>query len=273
MKRSFAFCLLGFCALSSGCGLLCNAAHNLAAETHREMDELEAFRRNRQWARSAWDAARGADPSRGYSPDYADGFKDGFADYLAAGGTGEPPAVPPRKYWKASYGTPQGYQAIEDWFTGFRHGAAVARDGGYRRWVVLPYPFAGISNSPSATLQPEEAPMPNRLPEPRADEKGGENPNSIPTLPEVVPVPTPETVPSPPPPEGPPSEVLPEKSGAVPVVPPGAGAVVPVSLQFCPPGRKGATDQSPRVVRIPIGPLSTTPGGLIQPGSYVTPGN
>ena len=37
---------------------------------------------------------------------------------------------------------------IEDWFEGFRHGAAVARDGGYRKFVTGP---SSLQMPPPAT--------------------------------------------------------------------------------------------------------------------------
>jgi hypothetical protein len=73
-----------------------------------------------------------------YSQDYAVGFKQGLADYVERGGSGDAPPVPPPHYWKTRFQTPQGYHAMEDWFAGFRHGAAVAREGGYRNFIVIP---------------------------------------------------------------------------------------------------------------------------------------
>jgi hypothetical protein len=66
------------------------------------------------------------------SPDYALGFRDGFVDYVYAGGNGEPPPVPPRQYWNVMLRSPEGKQLADAWFAGYRHGAQIARDGGYR---------------------------------------------------------------------------------------------------------------------------------------------
>jgi hypothetical protein len=69
------------------------------------------------------------------SADEACGFEDGFVDYVIYGGNGTPP-LPPRRYWKSN--RPNGYQAIQDWYNGFRHGAAVAQASGYRECVTIP---------------------------------------------------------------------------------------------------------------------------------------
>src|SRR5205807_2557372 len=73
-----------------------------------------------------------------HSEDYAQGFKDGYAEYLYRGGDGEPPLLPPKRYRHVRYQTPQGYMAAEDWFAGYRHGAAVAHHTGARRWITGP---------------------------------------------------------------------------------------------------------------------------------------
>jgi hypothetical protein len=102
------------------------------------MDAWVSCCRDERLAEEAWAQFQGALPDACYSEDFGDGFKAGFADYLYAGGNGEPPPVPPRQYWKAQYETPQGQQMMQDWLRGFRHGAAVARDSGYRETVTVP---------------------------------------------------------------------------------------------------------------------------------------
>lgn len=72
-----------------------------------------------------------------YSADQACGFEDGFVDYVMYGGVGNPPSLPPRRYWRAKYQNGSGYQAIQDWYSGFRQGAAVAQASGYRDCVIM----------------------------------------------------------------------------------------------------------------------------------------
>ena len=109
-------------------------SHELA-QYPRVTDGRLAGRVYRSWARQAWSEC-GADGA--YSPDYRQGFEDGFVDLVFAGGDGEPPAIPPKRFWNIRYRSPEGDQALQDWMAGFRHGSSVARDGGYRQRTVVP---------------------------------------------------------------------------------------------------------------------------------------
>jgi hypothetical protein len=143
-------------ALASGCSLVGDATRTVVQETRLYLDTRAEEARNRRWAEQAWEEVRTSSGPAIYSDDYADGFKAGFADHLFAGGSGEPPPLPPRRYWARRYETPDGYTAIQDWFTGFRQGAAAARDGGYRRWVTVPSPLhqlPGPGGVPEPALQ------------------------------------------------------------------------------------------------------------------------
>jgi hypothetical protein len=73
-----------------------------------------------------------------FTIDQERGFEEGFVDYLIAGGTGHPPPLPPRRYWKAKFQTPDGQLAVQQWFRGYEHGAAVAEASGLRSLVTLP---------------------------------------------------------------------------------------------------------------------------------------
>src|SRR5262249_20791963 len=87
------------------------------------------------WASEAW---REVALSGAYSSDYADGFKEGFAEYLYQGGNGEPPVMAPPRYRRIGYQTAEGHRAVEDWFAGYRHGASEAGARGWRQWIVGP---------------------------------------------------------------------------------------------------------------------------------------
>jgi len=178
LRLKFAHCVFGLCLLGPGCDLAGTAAHNVIAEFHQAAEDHHEHARNRRIARQAWDEFCGAHGGQPFSDDYADGFQQGFADYLYAGGNGEPPPLPPRQYWKARYQTPEGYQAMEDWFAGFRSGAAAAQQSGYRQYVTLPSSLAGPPPGPlvpgsAPEVQPvqEVAPPPDKrepvLPDPK----------------------------------------------------------------------------------------------------------
>ena len=107
------------------------------------------------------------------------------------------PPVPPHRYRRKDYMTPQGYQAIEEWFMGFRHGSSTALASGLRQLVVIP-----VADPPvvfGRTGNPTPAPGQALLP-------GGntEQPQTLPppageTLPAPRTVPPGEVGPPPPP--------------------------------------------------------------------------
>ncbi|MCA9185945.1 MAG: hypothetical protein R3E01_25810 [Pirellulaceae bacterium] len=82
-----------------------------------------------------------------YSADYEAGFVDGYVDYLEAGGSGIPSPMPPRRYWRAKYQNPEGFQRVEEWVQGFQHGAAAAKTSHYRSYVVIPVKDAVATNT------------------------------------------------------------------------------------------------------------------------------
>src|SRR4051794_6375405 len=132
-----------FCLVCQGCSPLAHVARTVfiePTEYSRRLDNAVDKCRNEDLAEEAWEKFAEADPGKEFSPDFSLGFKEGYTDYLYAGGTGNPPPVPPRYYWRPEFETPEGHQAIDDWFAGFRRGAALARASGYRELVTLPSP-------------------------------------------------------------------------------------------------------------------------------------
>ena len=107
-----------------------------------------AQREARLLAEQAWGEIAHAVPNA--SPDYENGFTEGFADYLYRGGSGEPPLVPPRGYWSLRFLNPQGKMVVEEWFAGFRHGAENCKARGIRDMWVVPTSFVPEPDPPSA---------------------------------------------------------------------------------------------------------------------------
>ena len=174
MRTSWALWAFGLCMLMTGCQLAKNVVRNLTNETKLATEECDEHCRYYKLAQTHWDLVGKADPHYPGSMDYADGFKEGFTDYLEFGGSGQPPYLPPRRYWGASFRTPEGSRAIEEWFAGFRHGVRVAQETGYRQWVTMPsasgqnsladHPLA--PSDPGKTIAPQRS-LPdasNRLP-------------------------------------------------------------------------------------------------------------
>jgi hypothetical protein len=114
--------------------------------------------RNRALARRAWAETFSAPDGQAASADYGRGFRDGFADYLYAGGTGEPPLVPPRCYWKVGYQSPEGRQAIFEYFEGFRAGVAACQQSGLRQFATVP---SSVCCAPMATGYPSDMVYPS----------------------------------------------------------------------------------------------------------------
>lgn len=97
-----------------------------------------------------------------HSSDYAKGWKKGFYD-AATGKACNDPAVPPPCYWAAKYQTCEGRNAILDWYSGYRSGAAVARSKGYPSFHDVPVgvcaPVVNQSTC-SACLSPDKCNCP-----------------------------------------------------------------------------------------------------------------
>jgi hypothetical protein len=123
-------------------------------------------RQYQRWAKDEWRRILNETGGGGFSSDYGSGFLQGFVDQVYAGGNVQTPPMPPRKYWRVGYRNDRGRQAIEDWYAGFRHGARVAREGGYREQSVIP------SSLRSDRLR-ELEPMFVGEPEPASLDEGG----------------------------------------------------------------------------------------------------
>lgn len=123
-------------------------------------DRHRSLKVYRQWADQAWAEAGGASPQDGMVDDYALGFRDGFVDYVYAGGEGEPPPIPPRKFWNVAWRTPEGDVGARQWFSGYRHGAQVARNGGYRDGGIIPSSYRSGGDDSWIAVGPEPRPTP-----------------------------------------------------------------------------------------------------------------
>src|SRR5262249_28490925 len=123
--------------LPSGCGIFEYSAINTVVATARQVDEWKTRAHYRCLADKAWTDARRACPGEKFSKDYAKGFKRGYVETIDRNGTPLPPSMPPYCYRAWHYQSPAGHEAIDEWFSGYRHGAAVAVASGYRDWVIL----------------------------------------------------------------------------------------------------------------------------------------
>lgn len=156
MTSRIACAALLACPLVLGCGGLYSiGTRNLCNEAKLIQDEHREHLHACSLANDAWRSVQANCPGRAYSADYARGFKAGFVDYLYAGGCGEPPALPPKCYRHFHAESAHGVQALQDWYAGFRHGAAVAKESGLRQFVVVslpPLPGAPLPQPPGPAV-------------------------------------------------------------------------------------------------------------------------
>lgn len=171
-------CVSLLCLVGSGCRLFDSFVRTTVVEPIQyasHLDEKLAKRRFRGMAHNAFETVRAharaelddyeCEP---FSVEYQLGFEDGFVDFLDAGGTGSPPTLPPRRYWKKQYQTPAGQRAAADWFTGYERGTATARESGLRQLIVVPVSDSLVSTTephwPRAAEEIERLPPPNETP-------------------------------------------------------------------------------------------------------------
>jgi hypothetical protein len=182
MKRKLLACCTGIGLLAMGCSLYENAGRNIKVQTQQAIDACYETKREEALAKIAWEHQAHEADGHVYSKDYARGFKEGFADYLHSGGTGEPPTGPPEYYRTIHYQSDDGVHAVEDWFAGFRHGSRAAMDSGYRADVVVPLSGPvrppGYHPGEQRGLWDEPAPSTDTpLPPPRPVEPGAPGPD------------------------------------------------------------------------------------------------
>jgi hypothetical protein len=223
MHRWLAAALVFGCLGSTGCSVWSYAWLVNVSERKlfcEEEDDAISMATYRSWADEAWAETGACCPEDCLSLDYSWGFREGFAEFVYAGGDGEPPAMPPRIYWQADMRSREGAAAVASWFEGYRHGARVAKEGGYRdattirlsgslrdcdacgcpdKTCPLPPPtrvdVSGPSlDGPDVVAPPEEVVIP--LQEPVAPEmtplnEGGESLPSMDDSPQAEPGPTP----------------------------------------------------------------------------------
>ncbi len=126
---------------ATGCSFYTFSVHNLIHSPADRIHDREERRQFRKLAQRRWLEIQACSPINVYSEDFADGFEDGFVDYLFAGGNGEPPGTIPWKYRTPQYDSVQGIQAIQDWIAGFRLGSQEAMASGLRDLVIRPVPL------------------------------------------------------------------------------------------------------------------------------------
>jgi hypothetical protein len=185
---------------------VCQVARNTIQSPIRDFDELRFTKVTKIQAEKSWIEYRDAN-GKCTSDAFHRGFVEGFVDYVQAGGTGEPPYLPPFRYRLTPFRTPEGIAAIEDWYAGFRQGAAIAKESGLRELNYVPLPGYAVPkdlNSPSAMDVGKSSPSTRPAVEGSPWDRPGSLPmplpipppiDSIPTAPQPRPLPNPQAVP------------------------------------------------------------------------------
>ncbi len=217
MRWKAVVCAAGLGPLG-GCNIAYYAGYNLVHESQQRLDEHRLSKRLRAEARAAWQEVCRQYPGSAFTEEFQSGFTDGYADYLESGGSGQPPAVPPPRYRRNEYLSPQGHALVKDYFAGFQYGTEVAVATGQREFLTVPV----LLPNP----QPEQ-PLDIRIPAP---------PGAAPVAPETAPVPAPApgpVAPQPAPqPPGPMPLPVPELGNPVP---PKTGGAIPPKPNLEPP--------------------------------------
>lgn len=103
--------------------------------------------------------------------DYREGFVQAYED-IAKGGNGVVPAVPPKRYWKSRYRSPQGRMDAYQWFAGYESGANMAFADGVAEYRAIPSSFdyeyacgyqicpAGCQSAPAYASPEQLTPIP-----------------------------------------------------------------------------------------------------------------
>lgn len=119
--------------MGSGCSLIHNTHRTLVNEPLLASDDYILRKRFRILAHHSFAEYKRSERGAHCPCHFKDGFIDGYIDQLENGGTTDPPAQPPRRYWVANNLTPAGQERTTQYFNGFRTGAEMALASGLRR--------------------------------------------------------------------------------------------------------------------------------------------
>jgi hypothetical protein len=149
---------VGWLAPLTGCNLAYYAGHNLANESVSRVDEHRLAHRLKAEAKAAWWEVCRQHSTRTFSNEFAEGFVEGYADYLEHGGTPRPPTVPPPRFRRSGYLSPEGHVLIKDYLTGFQYGAEVACATGRRQFLTVPVLVSEDTPEPPLSITKVPAP-------------------------------------------------------------------------------------------------------------------
>lgn len=187
--RLIVFCCVGL-VLSSLAGCT-----TIVTQLKDRRDDLAIHRTNRSLARMAWSDVEGCYDDLPCREDFEKGFKRGYSD-RASGLNGCPPALPPRRYWRAKLMGHEAMGRANAWFDGYRHGVVIAEQDGNADLARVPssVPLAPhcLNETYSASTSHATESIPREIfdiptetaPEPsRAEERSFQTTTPLPALP------------------------------------------------------------------------------------------
>lgn len=121
--RQILFCWVG---LVLTCCTGCNV---IISQLKDRRDDLAIRTTNHTIASRAWADVKDCYSDLPCRADFEKGFKRGYAD-RASGLNGCPPALPPRRYWRAKMMGHEAMNRANAWFDGYRHGVVIAEQDG-----------------------------------------------------------------------------------------------------------------------------------------------
>jgi hypothetical protein len=188
MNRRHLVWILGLVACCQGCSTWWSVGRTAIVQPAcfpAPVDRLHSYFVYHHLAKRSFAKYQADHKGEPISRDFAKGYVDGFTRLIEKGGPGNPPAVPPRCYWRVNNRTPDGHDAAQEWFTGFRVGTAAAMETGIRNVTTVATSIPPKQAAPDMTggLAQTQATSPDLpvLPLPR---ENNENP-----VPEVLPRP------------------------------------------------------------------------------------
>ena len=116
--------------------------------------------------------------------DFQRGFIDGYKD-VCEGRCGEPPLLPPRRYWCPKYQTVAGKQGTLAWFRGYSHGAIAADQDGVSGWGDITTARSGLPRPGFNTMSYPMASPVSVPPEPYSEPANDVGPPQAPPVDET----------------------------------------------------------------------------------------
>lgn len=243
--RHIVICLVGLAlSCTTGCSVI-------LTQMKDKRDDWQIRQTNRFIASKAWGEVKHCYDDLPYQIDFEKGFKRGYMD-RASGLNGCPPALPPRRYWRAKLMGHEAMSRANAWFDGYRHGVVVSEQDGNADLARVPTSVPAKPHCPNETFDAvhnpveeispheymnvpmEEGPSPEPLPsiESPATDPAISQPTTAPpptydeavpgdAIPEIPPAPVPDISE---PPATDPSEapgVVPFDNNPPPAIPPG----------------------------------------------------